>query len=72
MADCTHVFLLKKLYLPDPQNQGQFYEAFDFDLWRIENGKLAEHWDGMRLPAKVPDVLTAPYQQLKPAPRPAG
>jgi hypothetical protein len=28
MADCTHIFLLKKLYLPDPQNQGQFSEAF--------------------------------------------
>ena len=27
MANCDHVFLLRKSYLPDPQHKGQFYEA---------------------------------------------
>jgi len=70
MADCDHVFLLKKSYLPDPQHLGQFYPVFDFDLWRIENGKLAEHWDDMRIPEQVPDVLKMPVKDLKPPPKP--
>jgi predicted SnoaL-like aldol condensation-catalyzing enzyme len=76
MANCDHVFLLRKSYLPDPQHRGQFYEVFDFDLWRIENGKLAEHWDGARIPDPVPPMLTTPATELlksvKPLPgRPA-
>lgn len=67
MADCDHVFLLKKSYQPDPQHPGQFYEAFSFDLWRIKDGKLAEHWDDVRIPPQVPDVLKVPFKDLKKA-----
>lgn len=31
--------------LPDPQNEGQTYTTTWFDMLRIENGKIAEHWD---------------------------
>jgi hypothetical protein len=73
MADCDHVFLLRKSYLPDPQHKGQFYEAFDFDLWRVQNGKLAEHWDGAKIPDPPPPMMTAPASKLsKSAQRPPG
>jgi len=32
--------------LPDPHNPGETYRTWWFDMWRIEDGKLAEHWDG--------------------------
>jgi predicted SnoaL-like aldol condensation-catalyzing enzyme len=32
--------------LPDPQDPGKTYRTYWFDMWRIEDGKLAEHWDG--------------------------
>ena len=70
MANCDHVFLLKKSYLPDPQHPGQFYEVFDFDLWRVENGKLAEHWDGARIPPNPPAVMTTPIAELMKSPPP--
>ncbi|EIZ79123.1 hypothetical protein WSK_2310 [Novosphingobium sp. Rr 2-17] len=74
MATCDHVFLLKKSYPPDPQHPGQFYEAFDFDLWRVENGKLVEHWDGARIPNPPPAIITMPVAELLKAKgaRPAG
>jgi predicted SnoaL-like aldol condensation-catalyzing enzyme len=32
----------------DPEDPARTYEAFAFELFRIENGKLAEHWDGVK------------------------
>lgn len=29
----------------DPVNKGQKYTSTWFDMFRIENGKIAEHWD---------------------------
>lgn len=73
MANCDHVFLLRKSYLPDPQHKGQFYEVFDFDLWRVEKGKLVEHWDGARIPDPPPPIMTTPATELsKSGKRPAG
>jgi len=66
MATCDYVFLLKKSYPPDPQNSGKFYEAFDFDLWRIQDGKLAEHWDGGRIPERVPEMIQKPFKDMTP------
>ncbi|PRY18292.1 nuclear transport factor 2 family protein [Kineococcus rhizosphaerae] len=31
--------------LPDPDNPGGTYRSYWFDLWRVEDGRLAEHWD---------------------------
>jgi predicted SnoaL-like aldol condensation-catalyzing enzyme len=70
MASCDYVFLLKKSYPPDPQHVGQFYEAFSFDLWRVEKGKLVEHWDDGRVPEHVPDIIKMPAKDLKPRPIP--
>jgi predicted SnoaL-like aldol condensation-catalyzing enzyme len=30
---------------PDPQHAGSTYTTTAFDMFRIENGKIAEHWD---------------------------
>jgi predicted SnoaL-like aldol condensation-catalyzing enzyme len=74
MADCDHLFLLKKIYLPDPQHKGEFYEAFNFDFWRIKDGKLVEHWDDVKIPQNVPPVMTMPISELlkNPSPPPPG
>ncbi len=31
--------------LPDPADPSKTYRTYWFDMWRIEDGKLAEHWD---------------------------
>lgn len=31
--------------LPDPKDPSKTYRTYWFDMWRIEDGKLAEHWD---------------------------
>jgi predicted SnoaL-like aldol condensation-catalyzing enzyme len=71
MANCNYVLLLKRTFPPDPQNPGKYYEAFSFDLWRVENGKLAEHWDDARIPQHVPEVIQKPVKDLQPPPKPA-
>jgi predicted SnoaL-like aldol condensation-catalyzing enzyme len=68
MASCNYVFLLKKSFVPDRQHPGKFYEAFSFDLWRVEKGKLAEHWDDARVPQNVPDAIKMPVKDLNPPP----
>jgi predicted SnoaL-like aldol condensation-catalyzing enzyme len=30
---------------PDPQHAGSTYTTTAFDMFRIDNGKIAEHWD---------------------------
>jgi predicted SnoaL-like aldol condensation-catalyzing enzyme len=32
--------------LPDPTDSTKTYTTTWFDMFRVENGKLAEHWDG--------------------------
>jgi predicted SnoaL-like aldol condensation-catalyzing enzyme len=32
--------------LPEPTDSTKTYTTTWFDMFRIENGKLAEHWDG--------------------------
>lgn len=46
IAQCDIVFALRKQYLQDPTlPPGNFYEAFSFDAFRVQRGKLVEHWD---------------------------
>jgi predicted SnoaL-like aldol condensation-catalyzing enzyme len=51
-------------YAPDPENPGKKWAGTHFDLFRIENGKIAEHWDSV---AKSPAALHYdPNTQNKP------
>ncbi len=45
IAEGDYVVLAFKRELPDPQNPGKTYTTTWFDMLRIENGKIAEHWD---------------------------
>ena len=49
MVDGNHVVWLRSIQLPEPQDSTASYEAFMIDIFRVENGKLAEHWDTGRL-----------------------
>jgi predicted SnoaL-like aldol condensation-catalyzing enzyme len=35
----------------DPRNPGETYTTTWFDMFRIEDGKIAEHWDSALVPA---------------------
>ncbi len=76
IADCHYVVVLSQRYLPDPQHEGKYYEAFWTDIWRVKDGKLAEHWDEDTITVPVPEFLKTPLKDMKPAApgasRPAG
>ena len=63
LADNNYVVVVARHNLPDPQNAGKTYESFSFELWRLKNGKLAEHWDASTIPVPVPAVLEHPQAQ---------
>jgi predicted SnoaL-like aldol condensation-catalyzing enzyme len=45
VAEGDLVVLAFRQELPDPGHPGQTYTTTWFDMLRIENGKIAEHWD---------------------------
>lgn len=45
MAEGDLVLVATVNYAPDPENPGKKYANTHFDMYRIENGKIAEHWD---------------------------
>lgn len=54
MAEGDLVMMATVSYSPDPENPGHKYAGTHFDMFRIENGKIAEHWDSV---AKDPAAL---------------
>jgi len=54
MAEGDKVLVASVTFLPDPENPGKKYAGTHFDLFRIEHGKIAEHWDSV---AKDPAAL---------------
>ena len=52
MADGDMVLIATVSYSPDPTKPGTKYAGTHFDLYRIESGKIAEHWDSV---AKDPE-----------------
>ena len=54
MAEGDKVLVATVTYNPDPTAKGTKYAGMHFDLFRIENGKIAEHWDSV---AKDPAAL---------------
>jgi len=45
MADGDMVLIAVVSWDDDPEKPGQRYASTHFDLYRVENGKIAEHWD---------------------------
>lgn len=66
IAECDMMVVVRQELVPDPQNPGKTYEAFSFDVWRMKDGQLYEHWDGSRIPEIVPEYLKTPVKDLKP------
>jgi predicted SnoaL-like aldol condensation-catalyzing enzyme len=44
-ADCSHLATVKTIVRDDYARPKATYEAYWFDLWRINDGQLTEHWD---------------------------
>jgi predicted SnoaL-like aldol condensation-catalyzing enzyme len=63
-AEGDYVTLATVSYDDDPDNPGKRYAGTHFDMFRIENGKIAEHWDSVgksRKNLKIdPNVTTKP------------
>ena len=45
-AEGDLVTFIFKQKAPDPNDKTKSYERFSFDMFRIKNGKIVEHWDG--------------------------
>lgn len=49
IAEGDYVMMMLPRDVPHPHRPGEFYRSYWFDLWRFENGLIAEHWDGAPL-----------------------
>jgi predicted SnoaL-like aldol condensation-catalyzing enzyme len=49
VAEGDKVVMMISRDVPDPRDPGKTYRSYWFDMWRVEDGKLAEHWDGAPL-----------------------
>jgi len=47
VAEGDLVVVVTVSYPPDPENPGSKYASTHFDMFRIERGKIAEHWDSV-------------------------
>jgi hypothetical protein len=65
VADGNLVMVLNQQYRPDPYHKGKYYQSFVFDLFRVQDGKMAEHWDDTTIPANAPAYLREPVSKLK-------
>jgi predicted SnoaL-like aldol condensation-catalyzing enzyme len=45
-AEGDLVTFIFKQKASDPKDKTKTYDRFTFDMFRIKNGKIAEHWDG--------------------------
>ena len=62
IAEGDLVMILQKRFEPDPMKPGKFYETFWFDMWRVKDNKLYEHWDAATIPTPIPEFLKAPVK----------
>jgi predicted SnoaL-like aldol condensation-catalyzing enzyme len=47
MAEGDLVTVATVATMDDTENPGQHYATTHFDMFRIENGRIAEHWDNV-------------------------
>ncbi|KEA63114.1 hypothetical protein ADIMK_2638 [Marinobacterium lacunae] len=47
VAENDMVVVCGYLPQPDPERPGETYDYYLFDAFRVQNGKLAEHWSGV-------------------------
>jgi predicted SnoaL-like aldol condensation-catalyzing enzyme len=52
LQECDMLVAVHKNYVQDPTAApGTYYARFTFDMFRVRDGKLVEHWDGARINA---------------------
>ena len=61
VAEGDFVVVATVSYAPDPQDASRKYASTHFDMYRMENGKIAEHWDNL---PKNPALLHSDPNQL--------
>jgi predicted SnoaL-like aldol condensation-catalyzing enzyme len=49
VAEGDYVVMMLPRRVPHPHKPGETYMSYWFDMWRLENGLIAEHWDGAPL-----------------------
>jgi hypothetical protein len=67
IADCDTIVAVGQHWHPYPDDSSKFYATYFFNMWRIKDGKLYEHWDPKDLPTSLPDYLKVPLKDLKQA-----
>jgi predicted SnoaL-like aldol condensation-catalyzing enzyme len=45
VAEGDFVVMIQPVRRPDPCRPGETYTLWWFDMWRVEDGRVAEHWD---------------------------
>lgn len=45
IAQGDYVVMMQPVYRPKPGRPGETFISYWFDMWRMENGRAAEHWD---------------------------
>lgn len=50
MAESDIVILVTRIELPDPYRPGKSYSTVNIDMFRVADGRIAEHWDGEMKP----------------------
>ena len=66
MAECDLVTAIYKGVLPDPDDASRTYEAFAFEVFRVRDGKVSEHWDQVQLAPGWLKPLPAPAAKGQP------
>ena len=59
IAEGDLVVLVRKLTLPNPRRAGDSYTTTQMDMFRIADGRIAEHWDASIKPGTVVAELGA-------------
>jgi len=65
IAECDLVVQVNEIWHPYPQAPGKYYASYFFNMWRLTDGKLEEHWDPDDMPSPLPDYLKVPVGYLR-------
>jgi len=66
IAEGDLVAIMREIYAPDPTRKGQFYKVDAFDIFRVQDGKLTEHWSSATIPPAGPmfTLLSQPLDKV--------